>query len=90
MAEENIKKVKVRGVEIAVDLDYMQSWAGVRLAARMQSNERTEAEKLTDIIAYYEAMVPNLADVEAKMPKASASEMIELLSEAVEKAVPKN
>jgi len=90
MAEGNIKKVKVDGVEIAVDLAYMQSWAGVKCAARMQSDTRSDAEKLGDMIAYYEAIIPNLADVEAARPDATASEMIELLSEAVSKAVPKN
>lgn len=90
MAEESIRKVEVNGIEVEVDTAYMQSWRGVKLAARMQAGDRTEAEKLTDIIAYYEAIVPNLPDIEEAMPDAPAAEMVELLAEAVGKAVPKN
>lgn len=88
--ETDIKRVKAGGLEVEVDLAFMRSWKGIRLAARMQSTERSDSERFMDVIDYYESAIPNLADVDEAMPDAEASEVFELLAEAVKKATPKN
>lgn len=90
MAGKRVAKVTVEGVEVAVDLDYLRSWEGIRLAAHMQSKERSDADRLADMIAYYEGAIANIDEVSEGMGGASADAVLGLLSSAVREATPKN
>lgn len=85
-----VKTVKVGGISVDVDLDYMRSWDGIRMAARMQSSERTDADRLVDMIGYYERAIPNMGEIDEAMSGRDANEVLALLAEAVKKATPKN
>ena len=82
--------VRVGDVDVAVDLTYVRSWAGLRQAARMASSQLSDVEKLVAMFEYYELAVPNVDEVSESMPDAPADEVLGLLSEAVRKATPKN
>ena len=85
-----VKAVEVDGIEVQVDTAYVQSWDGMRKAARMASSERTDEEKGVAVFEYYERAIPNLDDVSEAMAGKPADEVMGLLSRAVMEATPKN
>ena len=89
-AKSPVKAVDVDGIEVQVDTAYVQSWDGMRKAARMASSERTDEEKGVAVFEYYERAIPNLDDVSEAMAGNPADEVMGLLSRAVMEATPKN
>ena len=89
-AKSPVKAVEVDGIEVQVDTAYVQSWDGMRKAARMASSERTDEEKGVAVFEYYERAIANLDDVSEAVAGKPADEVMGLLSRAVMEATPKN
>lgn len=83
-------QVTVDGIAVEVDLAYIRSWDGIRMAAHMQDAGRDDAERLADMIAYYEGAVSNIDDVSEQMRGRAAEDVVALLGRAVQEATPKN
>lgn len=86
----SVVTIEVDGHNVEVDLGYTQSWDGLRKAARMSSSERTMEERGVAMVEYYEHAIANMDDVSAEMSGASADDVMEILSKAVQEATPKN
>ncbi|MBQ9003118.1 MAG: hypothetical protein IJ087_14805 [Eggerthellaceae bacterium] len=90
-AGADVMEVEQDGIAVQVDMTYLRSWPGIRQAARMQSPDRDEAERLVAMVAYYERAIPNIDDVsDALGESAPANEVLGFLARAVRSATPKN
>lgn len=80
------------GIEVQIDLSYIKSWPGVKLAASMASPKRSETERFLAMVEYYELAVPNVDEVSEALGGTSVDvgSVLEFLSAAVKEATPKN
>lgn len=87
--ELTIKTVEVDGIEVAVNLSFVQSWNGIRLAARMESSEHTDEERALATVSYMERSIANLDEVSSKIGDDRADTALALFQKAVQAAIPK-
>lgn len=90
MAANKTKTVTVDGIEVRVDLAYTQSWDGIRKAARAQSGELAEEQRVVCVMEYYERAIANLDEVSEALGDKPASDVVALLGKAITEATPKN
>ncbi len=82
--------VKLEGIEVQVNLQFIKSWEGIRLSAHMQSPEKSVEDKLLDVVAYYERAVANMDEVSEKLGDRPADEVLKFVGKAIKEATPKN
>lgn len=87
--EPTIKTVEVDGIEVDVNLSFVQSWNGVRLAARMSSSELTDDERGLATVSYMEHAIVNLDEVSAKIGGERTDVALAFFQKAVQAAIPK-
>lgn len=87
--ESNIKVVEVEGTKVEVDLDFVQSWNGIRLAACMESTERSDDERGMATVKYMERAIANIDEVSAAIGDDRADAALALFQKAITSAIPK-
>lgn len=87
--EPTIKTVEVDGIKVDVNLGFVQSWNGIRLAARMESSEHTDDERALATVSYMEHSIVNLDEVSSKIGSDRADTALALFQKAVQAAIPK-
>lgn len=89
-AKKKIASVEVDGVKVEVDVDYTQSWDGIRKSAHVASSELTDEERGSKAFEYYEHAIANIDDVSQKLGDEPALKVMEILNAAITEATPKN
>ena len=90
MAAKNHKTVTVNGVEVTVDLAYVQSWEGIRKGAFMNSPQHSDGERGVAMVEYFERAIANIDDINEAMASEAADKVMALLDKAITEATPKN
>ena len=90
MAAKNQKTVTVDGVEVTVDLAYVQSWEGIRKGAYANSTQHSEGERGMAMMEYFERAIANLDEISESMAAEPADKVMALLDKAIAEATPKN
>ena len=93
---DEIATLTFQGVDVQVNRTYARSWDGIYAASRMGSTQLSPSDRFFATIDYFSHACPNASEVAAALAEArpgtevTGNDVLEFLSEAIKKGVPKN